>query len=147
MMLSLVSCNAIAYFILILMRQRNKNENEGEVQSLQNSLENGIQTMSDFFQVLLDMMFLDSYLSTALVLPIVLNQSLSQEEILRLKTRANKQRWAFQGFLFILLISWTVVSILTGDMFYRMLVFGLQSILLSVFIISLVSIGRQLRVL
>ena len=81
--------------------------------------------MSDFFQVLLDMMFLDSYLSTALVLPIVLNQSLSQDEIVRLKTRANNKRWALQGFLFILLIVWTVVSILTGDMFYRMLVFGL----------------------
>ena len=66
---------------------------------------------------------------------------------MRLKSKANKQRWAVQGFFLTLLLLWTFVSIWKGEIFYRMLVFGLMSLLLCVFIISMFSIRRQLRVL
>ena len=99
------------YYFVLLVRGTDPDD---ETETIQNKTENVIMTTGSMSLRCFDVFYIEQYLAAALLMPLVLDQSLDAEEQKRRQRRASRIRYGILVLFWGYLVGWYFYSCVNG---------------------------------
>ena len=120
------------------------NDRDGKGSNFQYWISNLLATIENIFLLLYDWLFVEQYLSAALMLPIALEGGKNEKELSTMKRRVKLFLNIISGGFYLVIVVYAIASIATGDIFIRFQNSIIEALVIVIFILSLCKIQSQL---
>ncbi len=105
---------------------------------------NFLASIGDFVQIIYDWLFFEQYLAASLSLPIALNMDIDEKDLHVQRKRVQRIRLLVNVGFYVSVGSWFTISVYFGKMLVRFMVCLIYSLIVIIYLYSLIVIKSQL---